>query len=87
MPDSFPAAIVRKVLSAHNPALDVPYLARLRALYDGGYSLLHNPTVLAELFPACVYIYIYICIYINRSIGVRANLQQPLDSIYIYREI
>ena len=51
MPDSFPAAIVRKVLSAHNPALDVPYLARLRALYDGGYSLLHNPTVLAELFP------------------------------------
>ena len=51
MPDAttFPSAIKRKVLETRHPSLDIPYLARLRALYEGGYSLLHNPAVLESL--------------------------------------
>ena len=47
----FLPTIMRKVLEARHPALDVPYLRRLRALYEGGYSLLHNQDVLEDLFP------------------------------------
>ena len=48
---AFPSAIKRKILATRHPSLDIPYLARLRALYEGGYSLLHNPAVLESLFP------------------------------------
>jgi hypothetical protein len=51
MADSFPASIKRSVLATRNQDLDCDYLCDLRALYDGGHALLHQPEIMRRIFP------------------------------------
>ena len=50
-PSTFAASIKRKVIDTKHLDYRVDYLARLRALYEGGAALLQNKTVMAEIFP------------------------------------